>query len=88
MAVLPTASLRCFFINQPFPSVAGRGFEVLRNAGVTTEVGLMQTAAESLNAGFIARVTRNRPLVRVKVAASIDGAIAMKSGESQWINGT
>lgn len=74
-------------MQDPFPSVAGRGFEVLHSAGVTTEVGLMQTAAEALNAGFIARVTRKRPMVRVKVAASIDGATAMKSGESQWITG-
>ncbi len=74
-------------MQDPFAQVAGRGLEMLRNAGVTTEVGLMQTAAESLNAGFIARVTRDRPMVRVKVAASIDGATAMKSGESQWITG-
>ena len=74
-------------MQDPFAQVAGRGLEMLRAAGVTTEVGLMQTAAESLNAGFIARVTCNRPMVRVKVAASIDGATAMKSGESQWITG-
>ena len=48
----------------------------------------MQTAALSLNAGYIARVTRHRPMLRVKVAASIDGATAMKSGESQWITGS
>ena len=74
-------------MKDPFEQVAGRGIEMLAAAGVTTEVGLMRTAAESLNAGFIARVTRERPLVRVKVAASIDGATAMKSGESQWITG-
>jgi len=71
----------------PFPQVAGRGLDRLRSAGLETEVGLMRSAAESLNAGFIARVTRNRPLVRVKLATSLDGAIAMKSGESQWITG-
>ncbi len=60
---------------------------MLEAAGVATELGLMRAAAEALNAGFIARVTRGRPLVRVKVAASLDGAIAMKSGESQWITG-
>ena len=74
-------------MKDPFEQVAGRGLKMLGAAGVTTEVGLMQTAAVSLNAGFIARVTRNRPMVRVKVAASIDGATAMKSGESQWITG-
>ena len=74
-------------MKDPFAEVAGRGLEMLDAAGVATEVGLMQAAAESLNAGFIARVTRNRPMVRLKVAASIDGATAMKNGESQWITG-
>ena len=74
-------------MRDPFPAVAGRGLETLAAAGVATESGLMQSAAETLNAGFVARVTRGRPLVHVKVASSIDGAIAMKSGESQWISG-
>jgi diaminohydroxyphosphoribosylaminopyrimidine deaminase/5-amino-6-(5-phosphoribosylamino)uracil reductase len=75
-------------MQDPYKEVAGRGLQHLKSAGVPTELGLMQAAAESLNAGFIARVTRGRPLVRVKVAASIDGAIAMMSGESQWITGS
>jgi len=74
-------------MKDPFEKVAGRGLDMLGAAGVRTEVGLMRAAAESLNEGFIARVTRNRPMVRLKVAASIDGATAMKSGESQWITG-
>ncbi len=72
----------------PYAEVAGRGLAALSAAGVATEVGLMAAAAESLNAGYLARVTRNRPFVRAKVAASTDGAIAMNSGESQWITGT
>ena len=59
----------------------------MRAAGLTTEVGLMADDAASLNSGFVCRMTRGRPLVRVKVAASIDGASAMRSGESQWITG-
>ena len=47
----------------------------------------MQGAAQTLNAGFLSRVKRGRPFVRLKVASSLDGAIAMKSGESQWITG-
>ena len=74
-------------IEDPYPEVAGRGLQSLEAAGVTTGVGLMRSAAEALNAGYLLRVTRNRPLVRVKVAASLDGAIAMKGGESQWITG-
>jgi len=74
-------------MQDPFEKVAGRGFEHLREAGVDVDVGLMQAAAEALNTGFICRVLRGRPFVRLKVAASIDGATAMESGESQWITG-
>jgi diaminohydroxyphosphoribosylaminopyrimidine deaminase/5-amino-6-(5-phosphoribosylamino)uracil reductase len=72
----------------PYAQVAGRGLAALSAAGLETEVGLMATAAERLNTGYLARLTRHRPFVRAKVAASIDGAIAMNSGESQWITGT
>jgi diaminohydroxyphosphoribosylaminopyrimidine deaminase/5-amino-6-(5-phosphoribosylamino)uracil reductase len=74
-------------MEDPFAEVAGRGLEALREAGIDTEVGLMESTARSLNAGFISRVVERRPRVRLKVAASIDGAIAMSSGESQWITG-
>jgi len=74
-------------MRDPDVRVAGKGLEALTSAGIETELGLMQAAAESLNAGFLSRVTRNRPFVRLKVASSIDGAIAMKNGESQWITG-
>ena len=74
-------------MEDPFDEVAGQGIEQLREAGIETEVGLLQDAAEALNTGFISRVTRGRPFVRLKVAASIDGATAMTSGESQWITG-
>ena len=74
-------------MEDPFGDVAGRGLERLREAGIPVEVGLMQEAAASLNAGFISRVQRGRPRVRLKVAASLDGATAMQSGESQWITG-
>ena len=74
-------------MQDPFEEVAGRGLDLLREAGIETDVGLMQSTAESLNAGFISRVVHHRPRVRLKIAASIDGAIAMASGESQWITG-
>jgi len=72
-------------MQDPFVDVAGSGLDRLREAGVEVDVGLMQAAAEALNAGFIRRVSGGRPCVRLKVAASLDGAIAMASGESQWI---
>ena len=74
-------------MEDPFDEVAGQGLEQLREAGIETGIGLMQDEAAALNAGFVSRVTRGRPLVRLKVAASIDGATAMASGESQWITG-
>ncbi len=74
-------------MEDPFGDVAGRGLERLREAGVETQIGLMQPAAEALIRGFVSRVTRGRPFVRLKVAASLDGATAMRGGESQWITG-
>ena len=74
-------------MQDPFEDVAGRGLARLEGAGVATAVGLMEATAAELNRGFISRVTRGRPFVRLKIAASIDGAIAMESGESQWITG-
>ena len=53
----------------------------------TVEVGLLEHDARELNAGFISRMTRGRPWVRMKVAASLDGRTALASGESQWITG-
>lgn len=74
-------------IEDPFPEVAGQGFQALRDAGIGVRVGLMANAARELNRGFLARVERGRPFVTLKLAMSIDGAIAMRSGESQWITG-
>jgi diaminohydroxyphosphoribosylaminopyrimidine deaminase/5-amino-6-(5-phosphoribosylamino)uracil reductase len=74
-------------MQDPNQDVAGRGLQTLSDAGIDVQVGLMQTVAAALNRGFLKRVTEQRPFVRLKLAASIDGAIAMSSGESQWITG-
>ena len=74
-------------MQDPNQDVAGRGLQTLSDAGIEVQVGLMQTVAAALNRGFLKRVTEQRPFVRLKLAASIDGAIAMSSGESQWITG-
>jgi len=71
----------------PFPDVAGAGIAALESAGISVRTGLMGEAAAELNQGFLSRVERGRPYVRLKVGASLDGAIAMTSGESQWITG-
>jgi diaminohydroxyphosphoribosylaminopyrimidine deaminase/5-amino-6-(5-phosphoribosylamino)uracil reductase len=74
-------------MRDPNPDVAGGGLEKLLAAGIEVQTGLMQAVAAELNRGFVKRVLENRPLVRLKLAASIDGAIAMANGESQWITG-
>ncbi len=71
----------------PFPEVGGRGLDKLERAGIEVRVGLMADAAEKINAGFLSRVRRGRPRVQLKVATSLDGAIAMQNGDSQWITG-
>ena len=72
-------------MRDPNPSVSGKGFDELEQHGITVHTGLMETEAEALNPGFISRMQRHRPYVRVKLAASLDGRTALASGESQWI---
>lgn len=74
-------------MQDPNPQVAGRGFALLEAQGVSCRHGLMETAAKALNPGFVARMTRGVPYVRLKLAASVDGRTAMRSGESKWITG-
>lgn len=71
----------------PDPRVSGSGFDQLRSAGITVRRGLMETEARQLNEGFACRIEQGRPLVRVKIAASLDGNTAMANGQSQWITG-
>ncbi|MBT3144554.1 bifunctional diaminohydroxyphosphoribosylaminopyrimidine deaminase/5-amino-6-(5-phosphoribosylamino)uracil reductase RibD [Neptunomonas phycophila] len=74
-------------MQDPNPSVAGRGLGMLKAAGISTEVGLLETQSRALNPGFIKRMETGKPFVRVKLAMSLDGRTAMSSGESQWITG-
>ncbi len=69
----------------PNPLVAGQGLAQLRAAGIATESGLLRAQAERLNAGFIKRMSEGRPLVRCKLAMSLDGRTALASGDSKWI---
>lgn len=74
-------------IEDPNPLVAGRGLATLRQAGVRAECGLLAGEARELNIGFVARMTRARPWLRLKLAASLDGKTALLNGASQWLTG-
>lgn len=74
-------------MRDPFHRVDGAGFERLRAAGVVVEHGLMEAQARELNRGFLSRIERGRPWLRVKLGVSLDGRTALASGESKWITG-
>ena len=74
-------------IADPNPQVAGKGLAMLSAAGIRTESGLLETEARELNRGFLSRIERGRPFVRLKCAASLDGKTALSDGLSQWITG-
>lgn len=71
----------------PDPRVNGGGIAALQAAGIAVTTDLMRAEAEALNAGFLSRVTRQRPLVTLKLATTLDGLIATRTGDSQWITG-
>jgi len=71
----------------PNPRIASRGVAELERAGIRVDIGLLQAESERLNPGFISRMTRGRPYLRVKLAASLDGRTALANGESKWISG-
>jgi diaminohydroxyphosphoribosylaminopyrimidine deaminase/5-amino-6-(5-phosphoribosylamino)uracil reductase len=74
-------------MRDPNPLVAGGGIDMLTLAGIQAEVGLMEAEARALNPGFISRMTRQRPWVRLKTASTLDGKTALANGASQWITG-
>ncbi len=74
-------------IEDPYPRMRGKGITALREAGIAVRVGLMEAEVRHLLAGFISRTSRGRPLVRLKIAASLDGCTGMRNGDSHWITG-
>ena len=74
-------------MQDPNPQVAGEGLAQIRQAGIRVECGLLASEAQELNVGFVARMTRGRPWLRMKMAGSLDGKTALQNGVSQWITG-
>lgn len=74
-------------MRDPNPLVSGKGIERLKAAGIEVQCGLLETEAQIVNRGFISRMTRGLPWVRMKIAASLDGKTALLDGRSQWITG-
>jgi diaminohydroxyphosphoribosylaminopyrimidine deaminase / 5-amino-6-(5-phosphoribosylamino)uracil reductase len=74
-------------MQDPFPRVSGKGFAALKKAGIDVECGVLDKDCRRLNEAFICRITNNRPFVTLKMAITLDGKIATRTGDSKWITG-
>ena len=74
-------------IEDPNPKVSGKGFAHLRTAGLDVSVGLLSREAEKLNEKYLHFIQTGRPFVHLKLASSLDGKIATRTGDSRWITG-
>ena len=74
-------------VTDPDARVSGKGLAMLRKAGLEVETGICAAEAQVVNEGFFNRIQKNRPLVSLKLATTLDGCIATHTGESQWITG-
>ncbi|MBB3764833.1 diaminohydroxyphosphoribosylaminopyrimidine deaminase/5-amino-6-(5-phosphoribosylamino)uracil reductase [Sphingomicrobium lutaoense] len=88
-AIIPEAGIARVIIatEDPDPRTAGEGIRALRDRGLSVEVGACAQQARDSMAGYFMRVTKGRPRITLKLALSIDGKIALPSGESKWITG-
>ncbi|HSH86204.1 MAG TPA: bifunctional diaminohydroxyphosphoribosylaminopyrimidine deaminase/5-amino-6-(5-phosphoribosylamino)uracil reductase RibD [Methylophilus sp.] len=84
---LVEAGIRRVYVamQDPNPLVAGQGIAYLQDHGIEVHAGLLEAQAQALNPGFVLRMAQQRPYVRLKVAASLDGKTALANGVSQWI---
>ncbi|NUE67288.1 bifunctional diaminohydroxyphosphoribosylaminopyrimidine deaminase/5-amino-6-(5-phosphoribosylamino)uracil reductase RibD [Snodgrassella sp. ESL0253] len=74
-------------MSDPNPLVKGNGLSILQQAGIQVDCGLYTQQARELNPGFLSRLERHRPYIRLKIAASLDSKTALSNGLSQWITG-
>ncbi|KPK31166.1 MAG: riboflavin biosynthesis protein RibD [Betaproteobacteria bacterium SG8_40] len=72
-------------MRDPNPVVSGAGIQRLRDAGIAVECGVLESQARELNVGYVSRMTRGKPWMRVKIASGLDGKTALENGASQWI---
>lgn len=74
-------------LGDPNPAVDGDGFRILRQAGIEVTEGVLSAEAARQNAAFLTHVRTGRPLVTLKMGASLDGKVAARDGSSRWITG-
>ena len=88
-ALIPEAGIArvVIGIKDPDPRTAGEGIKMLRQSGVEVKTGVGREAARDSLSGYLSRIERGRPRITLKLALSIDGKIALPSGESKWITG-
>jgi diaminohydroxyphosphoribosylaminopyrimidine deaminase / 5-amino-6-(5-phosphoribosylamino)uracil reductase len=87
-AIIPAGIARVVAAMRDPGAAQADGLARLSAAGIAVDVGLLEAEARELNPGFVSRITRGRPWVRSKIAASLDGRTALASGESRWITGS
>ena len=88
-ALIPKAGIArvVIGIRDPDPRTAGEGIRMLKQAGIDVKTGVGQEFARDSMSGYLSRIERGRPRITLKLALSIDGKIALPSGESKWITG-
>jgi diaminohydroxyphosphoribosylaminopyrimidine deaminase/5-amino-6-(5-phosphoribosylamino)uracil reductase len=87
-ALIDAGITRCVVATgDPDPRVSGKGIEMLKAAGISVDENCRTAEADEINAGFFLCVREARPMITLKLATTLDGRIATKSGESRWITG-